>query len=111
MQNVVCWRPTVNGVRVSTQEKGTKWETGADMDGLTTNGVLIMHPNGCFSEGNAQPGIWREVSIGGAIYSLRISRSSPVKGSAVCVGIVRRRVNREYGFNVYFRWPLGGRSE
>lgn len=53
------------------------------MDGLTTNGVLIMHPHGCFSDGNATYGTWREVSIGGAIYSLRASRSAPVKGNAV----------------------------
>lgn len=65
------------------QEKATKWETGHDMDGLTTNGVLIMHPHGSFSDGNATYGTWREVSIGGAIYSLRASRSAPVKGSAV----------------------------
>lgn len=65
------------------QEKATKWETSLDMDGLTTNGILIMHPNGSFSEGNGTPGIWREVSIGGAIYSLRMSRSAPVKGNAV----------------------------
>lgn len=64
-------------------EKATKWETSLDMDGLTTNGILIMHPNGSFSEGNGTPGIWREVSIGGAIYSLRMSRSAPVKGNAV----------------------------
>lgn len=71
------------------QEKATKWETGADMDGLTTNGVLIMHPNGCFSDGNATPGIWREVSVCGAIYSLRASRSAAIKGSAVRITFFR----------------------
>lgn len=74
------------------QEKGTKWETSLDMDGLTTNGVLIMHPKGCFSDGNAEPGLWREVSIGGAIYSLRISRSAPVKGNSVCLSAVCKRM-------------------
>ena len=69
---VFCW-----------QEKATKWETGVDMDGLTTNGVLIMHPNGSFSDGNGAPGIWREVSVCGAIYSLRVSRSAAIKGNAV----------------------------
>lgn len=70
------------------QEKGTKWETSLDMDGLTTNGVLIMHPKGCFSDGNADPGLWREVSIGGAIYSLRISRSAQLKGNSVRLSAV-----------------------
>ena len=49
-------------------EKATKWETGEnEVDGLTTNGVLMMHPKGqfCPPEGCAdpRPGIWREVSV------------------------------------------------
>lgn len=63
-----------------------------DMDGLTTNGVLIMHPSGCFSDGNPTPGLWREVSIGGAIYSLRISRSAPVKGNSVRLSVEYNRL-------------------
>ncbi|XP_046401812.1 protein pellino isoform X4 [Ischnura elegans] len=30
-------------------EKATKWQSSRGMDGLTTNGVLIMHPRGAFS--------------------------------------------------------------
>ena len=49
-------------------EKATKWETGEnEVDGLTTNGVLVMHPKGTFCplEGcpDPKPGIWREVSV------------------------------------------------
>lgn len=42
-----------------------------------------MHPSGSFCGGDATPGIWREVSVGGGIYSLRSSRSAQVKGAAV----------------------------
>lgn len=36
-------------------EKATKWQTDGKMDGLTTNGILMMHPNGSFvSENNNQ---------------------------------------------------------
>ena len=50
------------------------------MDGLTTNGVLVMSPNGVFCQGDSQlamnsndntkknispakPGLWREISV------------------------------------------------
>ena len=53
------------------------------MDGLTTNGVLIMHPKGPFCGGNAKCGIWCETSVCGSIYSLRESRSAQQKGHLV----------------------------
>jgi len=68
-------------------EKATKWETEHQaVDGLTTNGVLIMHPQTSFcgaddpSKVTSEPGVWREVSVGGGIYGLRESRSAPTKG-------------------------------
>merc|ERR1711936_202370 len=68
-------------------EKATKWETEHHgVDGLTTNGVLIMHPQTSFcgaddpSKVTSEPGVWREVSVGGGIYGLRESRSAPTKG-------------------------------
>ncbi|XP_014275266.1 protein pellino isoform X1 [Halyomorpha halys] len=64
-------------------EKATKWQEGHDIDGLTTNGVLIMHPQGQFCGGDAEPGIWKEVSVGGGVYTLRESRSAQQKGKAV----------------------------
>ncbi|CAB4057599.1 PELI [Lepeophtheirus salmonis] len=69
-------------------EKATKWQVeNNELDGLTTNGVLIMHPNGTFCDksGNefARPGIWREVSVGGCIFSLRESRSAAIQGSPI----------------------------
>jgi hypothetical protein len=37
------------------------------VDGLTTNGILIMHPKGVFCTDEkgtpAKPGIWREISV------------------------------------------------
>ena len=73
---------------VSTGEKATKWETQdpreSCVDGLTTNGVLVMSPNGVFCPGDSQlftsdsqnqddnakktvspakPGLWREISV------------------------------------------------
>ena len=69
-----------------TGEKATKWETqehpreSSCVDGLTTNGVLVMSPNGVFCQGDSQlamnsndntkknispakPGLWREISV------------------------------------------------
>lgn len=57
-------------------EKATKWQENREIDGLTTNGVLIMHPRGQFCGGEAQCGFWREVSVGGGVFSLRESRSA-----------------------------------
>lgn len=48
-------------------------------DGLTTNGVLIMHQKGDWGVG-ITPGAWREVSVAGDIYSLRQTRSAKEKG-------------------------------
>ena len=65
------------------QEKATKWQNNGEIDGLTTNGVLIMHPLAQFCSGEAKAGIWREVSVGGGVYALRESRSAPQKGMKV----------------------------
>ncbi|TMS12679.1 E3 ubiquitin-protein ligase pellino-like protein 1 [Larimichthys crocea] len=49
-------------------EKATKWKNpDGHMDGLTTNGVLVMHPEG-FPEDPKQ-GLWREISVCGDVYS------------------------------------------
>ncbi|GFR19008.1 protein pellino [Trichonephila clavata] len=63
-------------------EKATKWQQNGEIDGLTTNGILIMHPRNSFCGGGgmSEPGIWREVSVGGGVYALRESRSAPQKG-------------------------------
>lgn len=65
------------------QEKATKWQDNVEIDGLTTNGVLIMHPKGQFCGGTAKCGLWRECSVGGDIFSLRESRSAQQKGQPV----------------------------
>ncbi|XP_070494320.1 protein pellino isoform X1 [Chironomus tepperi] len=64
-------------------EKATKWQDNVEMDGLTTNGVLIMHPKGKFCGGNAKCGLWRETSLGGDVFSLRESRSAQQKGQPI----------------------------
>uniref|UniRef100_A0ABD2XFY0 Protein pellino n=1 Tax=Trichogramma kaykai TaxID=54128 RepID=A0ABD2XFY0_9HYME len=64
-------------------EKATKWQENREIDGLTTNGVLIMHPRGQFCGGDAICGYWREVSVGGGVFSLRESRSAQQKGNVV----------------------------
>jgi len=65
-------------------EKATKWYTEGEIDGLTTNGVLIMHAKDNFSgDGDSKPSVWREVSVEGGIYALRESRSTPQKSSLV----------------------------
>lgn len=73
-------------------EKATKWEQDNSIDGLTTNGILLMHPKrGYFCENNKSNdsnnneksvfgGIWREVSVDGGIYAIRESRSAAQKG-------------------------------
>lgn len=61
------------------QEKATKWKNpDGHMDGLTTNGVLVMHPRG-FPEDPKQ-GLWREISVCGDVYALRETRSGPSRG-------------------------------
>jgi hypothetical protein len=52
------------------------------MDGLTTNGVLVMHPQGGFTE-ESQPGVWREISVCGDVYTLRETRSAQQRGKLV----------------------------
>lgn len=54
------------------------------MDGLTTNGVLVMHPRGGFTE-ESQPGVWREISVCGDVYTLRETRSAQQRGKLVSV--------------------------
>lgn len=42
-----------------------------------------MHPRGSFCGGGAKGGLWREVSVGGGVFSLRESRSAQQKGMVV----------------------------
>lgn len=65
------------------QEKAAKWKNpGGHMDGLTTNGVLVMHPRGGFTD-ESQPGVWREISVCGDVYTLRETRSAQQRGKLV----------------------------
>ncbi|KAK6181044.1 hypothetical protein SNE40_008984 [Patella caerulea] len=70
------------GKNIFLGEKAVKWYSGDEIDGLTTNGVFIMKPQGGFAA-SAQPGVWREVSVGGGVFPLRESRPSPLKSCQV----------------------------
>ncbi|KAH3853387.1 hypothetical protein DPMN_095910, partial [Dreissena polymorpha] len=63
-------------------EKAVKWYSGEEIDGLTTNGVFLMKPPGSFSH-STTAGVWREVSVGGTVYALRESRSTPHKSNQI----------------------------
>ncbi|XP_053801948.1 E3 ubiquitin-protein ligase pellino homolog 2 isoform X1 [Vidua chalybeata] len=64
-------------------EKAAKWKNpDGHMDGLTTNGVLVMHPKGGFTE-ESKPGVWREISVCGNVYTLRETRSAQHRGKLV----------------------------
>uniref|UniRef100_A0A8C6TH86 Pellino n=1 Tax=Neogobius melanostomus TaxID=47308 RepID=A0A8C6TH86_9GOBI len=64
-------------------ERATKWRTmDGQMDALTTNGVLVMNPGPGFT-GLFQPGLWKEVSVCGNIFTLRETRSAQKRGARV----------------------------
>ncbi|KAK0409641.1 hypothetical protein QR680_004669 [Steinernema hermaphroditum] len=73
-------------------EKATKWiKKNGEADGLTTNGILILHPNRNDVDDEASSSfsadrkmyVWREVSVDGDIYSLRETRSSTKRGELI----------------------------
>lgn len=65
------------------QEKAAKWRMqDGQMDGLTTNGVLVMHPRQGFNQ-DSKPGLWREISVCGSVFTLRETRSSQQRGKMV----------------------------
>lgn len=75
------------------QEKAAKWKNpDGHMDGLTTNGVLVMHPRGGFTE-ESQPGVWREISVCGDVYTLRETRSAQQRGKLVSEWPALRKVH------------------
>ncbi|KAL3873665.1 hypothetical protein ACJMK2_036777 [Sinanodonta woodiana] len=71
-----------SGKNIFLGEKAVKWYKGEEIDGLTTNGVFIMQPQGGFNA-SSKTGVWREISVGGAVYALRESRSTPHKSNQV----------------------------
>jgi hypothetical protein len=40
------------------------------MDGVTTNGILVMHLDGDQFDTNSKPTKWKEVSVGGSVFDL-----------------------------------------
>ncbi|KAA0722997.1 E3 ubiquitin-protein ligase pellino -like protein 1 [Triplophysa tibetana] len=64
-------------------ERAAKWRTSDGlMDGLTTNGVLVMHPAREYVAEPA-PGVWREISVCGNVFTLRETRSAQQRGKLV----------------------------
>lgn len=66
--------------RIFLGEKATKWKNEkGEFDGVTTNGVLIMHPPEGFLYGADVPVVneWMEVSVGGAVFNLDENRLAP----------------------------------
>ncbi|XP_062244316.1 E3 ubiquitin-protein ligase pellino homolog 1-like isoform X2 [Platichthys flesus] len=64
-------------------ERAAKWRMqDGQMDGLTTNGVLVMHPRHGFSQ-DSRPGLWREISVCGNALTLRETRSAQQRGKTV----------------------------
>ncbi|MFH4974894.1 hypothetical protein AB6A40_001603 [Gnathostoma spinigerum] len=66
-------------------EKATKWvKKNGEVDGLTTNGILILHPHRLREipdgEDCKEMYVWREVSVDGDIYKARETRSSTKRG-------------------------------
>ncbi|KAL6481898.1 hypothetical protein MHYP_G00099780 [Metynnis hypsauchen] len=60
-------------------EKAAKWRTfDGQMDGLTTNGVLLMQPTR-----GSKPAVWREISVCGNVFTLRDTTSPQDRGKQV----------------------------
>ncbi|RWS27447.1 protein pellino-like isoform X3 [Leptotrombidium deliense] len=74
-------------------EKATKWQHNGEIDGLTTNGILLMNPKGSFcgnvayvpdsNKGEEKCCMWREVSVCGGVYAIRETRSASQKGARI----------------------------
>jgi pellino protein len=73
---------TTKKIKISTI--APTWSSGAtnESDGLTTNGVMLMHPSGYFEQG-VSPGEWREVTVMGNIRKVRAKRSAKTPGSPI----------------------------
>ncbi|XP_066996251.2 protein pellino-like [Anabrus simplex] len=71
--------------RIFLGKEAITWQDrNGELDGLTTNGVMIYKPQGNFLGGEVEPGFWwREVSIGGKIFSLRLPRCSQKRGKLI----------------------------
>lgn len=76
------------------------------MDGLTTNGVLVMHPRNGFSQ-DSKPGVWREISVCGNVFTLRETRSAQQRGKMVRSCICFHQVEPSLQMFGVARWPAG----
>jgi pellino len=75
------------------QEKSIKWKNHLqEMDGVTTNGILLMHIDGDQFDSNAQPTKWREVSVGGSVFDLGEGRLKFNYETAVSVYMHREQM-------------------
>ncbi|UJR33300.1 hypothetical protein I4U23_020750 [Adineta vaga] len=60
-----------NSKNIFLGEKSIKWKNNRnEMDGVTTNGILLMHIDGEDFNTNSKPTKWKEASVGGNIFDL-----------------------------------------
>jgi len=60
-----------NSKNIFLGEKSIKWQNDRqEMDGVTTNGVLLMHIDTDRFDGNSKSTKWKEVSVGGCVFDL-----------------------------------------
>lgn len=96
------------------QERAVLWKNDdGTVDALTTNGVLLCNPEGSYSGGELEAGVWREVSVFGSIFSIRGPRSSQMKGRKVryttkmkCIPSLNNLEKKELILKFYFNFRL-----
>lgn len=66
------------------------------MDGLTTNGILIMKPKKDTSGSISEHTGWNEVSINGRLYGLRETRSAQSHGIPVSSCLLHNKLSQIY---------------
>jgi photosystem II stability/assembly factor-like uncharacterized protein len=71
------------------------------LDGVTTNGVLVMHIDGDQFNTNSKPTKWKEVSVGGNIFDLGEGRLKFNYQTAVNIQKKRNECNIRRYHNIY----------
>jgi hypothetical protein len=69
------------------------------MDGVTTNGILLMHLDGDQFNTNSKPTKWKEVSVGGSVFDLGEGRLKFNYQSTVNRERKKSRSNKIYLFS------------
>lgn len=72
------------------------------MDGVTTNGILLMHLEGQIFDTNAKPTKWKEVSVGGSVFDLGEGRLKFNYQSAVISRFSLNCIFQDIGYFLLF---------